>query len=246
MMKFPFTLASLILSAGFAVHAQPVFQDNFDAAEAGENLTTVGSTANWSVVGNRPFLGVVTDAEGLKGKQAMSLSKGMVYTTFDTVTLGVGDSLELSFRLRCTQDFPEKALPLRFGFFDDVEGRPDNGMAKGYWCFTSLGDQGVAVIARELGEDGNSGGGSDIPNIGPVFPQLKAGTVPNKIAMTITRGTDDSMDITIQFNDDAPVTHTDSDMKLAEFNAFGIRLSSEAPGQLLLDDFKAEVKRKGK
>lgn len=246
MSKLPLTFVSLILIMGLAAHAQSVFKDNFDTAEATENVSSVGSTVTWTMVGNRAFLGVVTDPEGLNSKQAMSLSKGLVYTTFDTVTLAVGDSLELSFRLRCTQDFPEKTLPLRFGFFDDVQGRPDNGLAKGYWCFTSLGDQGAAVIAREEGEDGNSGGGSDIPSLGPTFPQLKAGTTPNKITMTITRGAGDSMDVTVQFNDDPPVTHTDSDMKLTEFNAFGIRLASDSPGRLLLDDFDVEVKRKGK
>lgn len=245
-MKFPLALASLITATSLGAQAQTIFKDNFDTAEATENISSVGSTATWSVVGNRPFLSVVDDAAGLKSKLALSLGKGMVYTTFDTVTLGVGDSLQLSFRLRCTHDFPERAMPLRFGFFDDVEGRPDNGMAKGYWCFTALGEQGVAVIARELGEDGNSGGGSDIPNLGATFPLLKAGTVANKITMIITRGADDAMDITVQFNDDAPVTRTDTDMKLAEFNAFGIRLASESPGQIIFDDFDLEVKRKGK
>jgi len=245
-MKFSLALASVILISGFPARAQTVFKDNFDTAEATENVSSVGSTATWSVIGNRPFLGVVTDADGLKSKQALSLSKGMLYTTFDTVTLAAGDSLVLSFRMRCTQDFPERALPLRFGFFHDVEGRPDNGMAKGYWCFTALGEQGIAVIAREEGEDGNSGGGKDIPNLGATFPLLKAGTAANKITTTITRGADDAMDVTVQFNDDTPVTRTDSDMKLAEFNAFGIRLSSESPGQLLFDDFDVEVKRKGR
>ncbi|CAN5342704.1 hypothetical protein BH09VER1_BH09VER1_27660 [soil metagenome] len=227
------------------LQAESVLKDNFDSDQPTEGVASVGSGPSWNCVGNRNFLSVVLDAQGLNSGPALSLSKGMVYTTFDTVSLKPGDSIEVSFRMRCTEEFTDKAFPFRFGLYDDVEGQPDKGMAKGYWVMSSLGDLGNAMVAREEGTDGNSGGGTDVPIVGVVFPNLKAGTAVNKISLTITRGSDDSVDITTTFNDDS-TTRTDTDMKLAEFNAFGIRLSSESTGQLLFDDFNIEVKRQGK
>lgn len=245
MLKSVYFIVIIFLFFLTEIRAESVLKDNFDSEQATEKVSSVGSSPSWNCVGNRDFLGVVLDPQGLNSGPALSLSKGMVYTTFKTVSLKPGDSIEVSFRMRCTQEYNDKAFPFRFGFYDDVEGQPDKGMAKGYWVMTSLGDLGNAMIAREEGTDGNSGGGSDIPILGVVFPNLKAGTAVNKISMTITRGSDDAMDITTTFNDDS-TTRTDTDMKLSEFNAFGIRLSSDNPGQLLFDDFNIEVKRQGK
>jgi hypothetical protein len=240
-------IAALNLAAVLALHAESVLIEDFEKASDIENVSAVEGTAIWTSRGDRQFLSVVKDEEGLKAGNALRMIKGLVYVTFPEVTLEEGDSLELSFRYRFAQAPQEAGFPLRIGIYKDDNGDPVSGNSPGYWFMSCPGvENGNAMIILEEGTDGALGGGKDIPMLQPMFQGPASGTVPNKVKLTVTRNSADTVDVTSQVNEDSPNTRTDTTGKISQFNAFAISLATDGETDFLMDDVTLTVTRKAK
>lgn len=245
--KSRFPLVLLNLTFLITVHAENLVTETFDKASETENIGAVEGAAIWTSRGDRPFLSVVKDDDGLKSGNALRMTKGLAYVTFPEVALEEGDSLELSFRYRFAEPPEETGFPLRVGIFKDEAGQPVSGNTPGYWFMSCPGvENGNAMLIFEEGTDGALGGGSDIPILPPMFHGPASGTVPNTLKMTITRADSGSVDVTSQINDEPPNTRNDSTGNITQFNVFAISLATNGETDFVLDDATLTVKRKAK
>lgn len=242
----PFLL-SLQLAPLVELHADSIFVEDFEKASGEEGVSMVEGAGSWQSRGNRLFLGVVEDNDGLKSGKVLRVTKGLVYVSFPEVELAEGDSLEVSFRFRFAVAPEENGFPLRVGLAWDDSGSPDGGNAPGYWLMTNPGvENGNAMLLLEEGTDGSMGGGSDIPILPPMFQAPASGTAASKLTLTVSRASSGVVDVTSQFNEDSPVTRSDTNAKVTKFNVFAISLATMGETDFMVDDVKMTVNRKAK
>lgn len=243
---FPVVL-SLQLASLMGLHAEIIFSEDFEKASREEGASLVDGAGSWHSRGNRLFLGVVEDSDGLKSGSALRITKGLVYVSIPEVDLAEGDSLEVSFRYRFANAPQETGFPLRIGLAWDDSGNPEGGNAPGYWFMTNPSvENGNAMILLEEGTDGSMGGGSDIPILPPMFQAPASGTAVTKVAFTVSRPSDGVVDVTSQINEDSPVTRSDTNAKVTKFNVFAISLATTGETDFMVDDVKVTVNRKAK
>lgn len=247
MFRRSYLVALFVLTALGNIRAETIFTETFEKASNTENAGEVEGEVLWTARGRRGMLSVMPDEDGLKSGNVMKITKGLVYVSFPDVKLEVGDSVSISFRYRFAEKAQDTGFPFRFGLFKDSNGTPADGLAPGYWLMTNPGeDEGKTMIVVEEGTDSSLGGGQDFAALEGDFSSPSGGTQANKVTFTIERASEDSVDISAQFNDDSANTRTDPKGKVTQFNAFAISLATMANTQFLVDDVVLTVTRKAK
>ena len=208
-MKALLVLSALVLAPGISRAATTVVSDAFD-----DGGRTNGADANdiqWYAGRNNVALSVAPDA-GIGGGNALQVDSSTTFPRvvglFDSgVTIGVGETLELTFDLRFTATPSTGSALLRVGIFNnggtaitgdqDPGGNQNDDFGYGFSTNPGLASAGGTSVAWE--EAGNSilGGSSPagLSATGTAGESIDWGVASHSAVFRITRLADGSLDL---------------------------------------------------
>lgn len=244
--RLPVFGRSLLVAGGCVamlttLRGEVLLDETFEDTGDIEKVAVISSKTTWESSGNRTILGIVSDPDGLKSGNVLSIGNNLVFARIPDTDLEVGSALVLSLNFRSPDADVQYPAPLRIGLCNSTDDAPDKGETMGYWVSTGPGGERKTSVSLERNEDSLIGGGNDGASIGEVFQLGYDWTKTHRLTFKIARPSAGVIELHVQLDDEAAVVRTDAQESLIHFNLVALRLANTPQSILLVDDIKLEL-----